>query len=67
MSETKKKDKCVSCWKDTIYDNDLPINLRKHYVESVGQLCEKCYSEIYEIEEEINFIESHDILPKNKH
>ena len=36
------KDCCVLCGKETQYDKETPVNLRKHYVEGVGQLCDHC-------------------------
>jgi hypothetical protein len=40
-------EKCASCGKETPYTIDTPIELRSHYVEGGGQLCEHCYNEIY--------------------
>ena len=45
--QESKKELCVLCWKETIYTKDTPIHQRKCYVEAVGQLCEKCWQEIY--------------------
>lgn len=42
------KDKCVVCGKETEYDKDKHIDLREHYIEGAGQLCEECYKNIYE-------------------
>ncbi len=36
------KDLCVMCYKETPYDNDTPIIIRKNYIEGVGQLCKEC-------------------------
>ena len=54
MCENKKasnqktiNDKCVICHCETDYSHDSHINDRKYYVEGAGQLCEKCYYEIY--------------------
>ena len=41
------KDKCVSCFKKTIYSKYDPINFREHYVEGAGQVCCNCWEKIY--------------------
>lgn len=41
------KEKCVSCGAETPYTINTHIDHRSHYVEGAGQLCEKCYNEIY--------------------
>jgi len=41
------KDKCVSCGCETEYDKETHIDFRNFYIEGAGQLCEKCYKEIY--------------------
>ena len=43
-----KKDKCVSCKKETQYDEFDHIDVRHFYIEGAGQLCPECYSEIYQ-------------------
>ena len=40
-------EKCVSCGKVTEYNKTDHIDLRKNYVEGVGQLCPGCYNKIY--------------------
>ena len=45
--EKRERDKCVSCDGETEYCEDTHIYFRKHYFETVGQLCLKCYGEIY--------------------
>jgi len=40
-------DDCVYCGKETKYPKHMDIDFRMHYVEGAGQLCEKCYDEIY--------------------
>jgi hypothetical protein len=40
-------EKCISCNCDTQVPVDLYIDNREHYVEGAGQLCEKCWLEIY--------------------
>ena len=43
----KKIEICVSCGKETKIDKDQPISNRMLYVEGCGQLCYKCYREIF--------------------
>jgi len=43
-----KFEKCVNCGAETPYLENLPIDLREHYVEGAGQLCKKCFEEIYD-------------------
>ena len=43
----EEKEKCVMCGEETPYTKDTHIDLRKYYIEGAGQLCEKCYNEIY--------------------
>ena len=46
--ETKNnREPCVVCGKDTGYVKETPISQRMNYVEGAGQLCQKCYTEIY--------------------
>ena len=42
-----KVEHCVVCGKPTEYRADMPIDKRECYVEGAGQLCRKCYFEIY--------------------
>ena len=42
-----ENDLCVICGKPTEYRADTPIDKRECYVEGAGQLCRKCYFEIY--------------------
>jgi len=44
----KEVEKCVQCECDTPYLITTPIDERMYYIEGAGQLCEKCYHEIYE-------------------
>jgi hypothetical protein len=39
------KDLCISCGVETPYDFETHIDMRIGYVEGVGQLCSKCYSQ----------------------
>ena len=41
------KDKCVLCGQETSYDFKTPIKQRKFYVEGAGQLCKRCFQELY--------------------
>jgi len=48
MSESDSKyELCVICDTVTKEHEDQHINSRNYYVEGCGQLCEKCYIEIY--------------------
>lgn len=40
-------EKCVVCKKQTNVPIDLHIDLRKNYVEGVGQLCDDCAKKIH--------------------
>ncbi len=42
-----KKEKCVICFDETPYIKNIPIHERRYYVEGAGQLCERCYDQIY--------------------
>lgn len=42
-----EKDCCVICGRPTEYLKSQNIYERNYYVEGAGQLCDKCYSEIY--------------------
>ena len=44
------KEKCVICGKETAYDFQTPISQRAFYMEGAGQLCRKCFCELYERE-----------------
>ena len=41
------KDNCGVCGEKTPYDEFDHIDIRFFYVEGAGQLCAKCYGEIY--------------------
>ena len=43
-TETEKYD-CCGC--DTGIPKDTPISNRKYYIQGSGQLCNKCYTELY--------------------
>ena len=38
---------CINCGDETPYNWFTDINERVHYVEGSGQLCGKCWNEIY--------------------
>lgn len=40
---------CIRCGKPTIYRPNTPITLRRYFVEGSGQLCEKCFYELYPV------------------
>jgi len=40
---------CIRCNKPTPYHPNTPITLRRYYVEGSGQLCEKCFYELYPV------------------
>ena len=42
-----KKDPCVCCGIETQYDEFDHIDFRYFYVEGAGQLCVKCFDDIY--------------------
>lgn len=42
MKKKKGKDKCVSYGGETEYSEDDSLNVRRGYVEGVGQVCGTC-------------------------
>ena len=40
-------EKCVDCGLDTGYSINDHVDSRKNYVEGAGQLCSKCFIEVY--------------------
>lgn len=40
-------ERCVMCDAETKYMSQVPIIQRNYYVEGAGQLCEKCYRNLY--------------------
>ena len=46
-SNSTEQELCVVCWNETEYKKDTPIEERVHYVKGVGQLCHKCWQEIF--------------------
>ena len=45
-------EKCSLCDKETDVPKNMPIDLRKNYVEGAGQLCAGCYNKIYDERED---------------
>lgn len=43
----KNLDKCVICHNSTPYSRNLDVSKRSYYIKGVGQLCEKCYHNLY--------------------
>lgn len=43
----KKMDRCVICGKETKYAKSVPIDERIGYIQGSGQLCRRCFTEIY--------------------
>lgn len=43
------KERCIRCGKETEYDISTPVTVRRRYVEGSGQLCEKCFYELYPV------------------
>lgn len=40
-------EKCVVCNEDTRIPVTMDVSLRATYIEGAGQLCVKCYKDIY--------------------
>jgi len=38
---------CIRCEKPTSYHPNTPITLRRYFIEGSGQLCERCFYELY--------------------
>ena len=43
----EKKECCILCGRLTEIMKDCLISERAHYLEGAGQLCRKCYQELY--------------------
>lgn len=43
-----KKEKCVVCGKETLYNVEQHVDTRFDYIEGVGQLCPRCYNNTYD-------------------
>lgn len=42
-----QKDNCVLCESETKYSKNTNVNERYFYIEGCGQLCARCYSDLY--------------------
>lgn len=40
-------EKCVICQRKNEYIHGVPISERNYFVEGAGQLCKKCYYDLY--------------------
>ena len=49
----EQKEKCVICTDDTPYMRYTHTVSREHYVNGAGQLCKKCWIEIYSDKDEL--------------
>ena len=47
VPKKKEFEKCDLCGELTDIPVDMPIQERKGYIEGAGQLCPKCYFELY--------------------
>ncbi len=43
------KERCIRCGRETAYEVSTPATVRRYYVEGSGQLCEKCFYELYPV------------------
>ena len=43
------KEQCIRCGKETEYDINTPITVRRYFVEGAGQLCEACFHILYPV------------------
>ena len=49
----KIKEKCIVCTDETPYMECTHIDSRECYVDGAGQLCKKCWTEIYSDKDEL--------------
>lgn len=47
MRQNRGNDPCVCCGCDTGVPRDMPIDAREHYILGAGQLCKRCFFELY--------------------
>lgn len=47
LSYNKKYERCVHCGVITDVLKNKPVDIREYYILGVGQLCRKCYIDIY--------------------
>ncbi len=43
------KETCIRCGRETKYEVSSPVAVRRSYIEGSGQLCEKCFYELYSV------------------
>lgn len=43
------KERCIRCGRETEYEVSTPVTVRRYYVECSGQLCEKCFYDLYPV------------------
>ena len=44
------KELCIRCGKETEYDINTPVKVRRYFIEGAGQLCEDCFQDLYAYE-----------------
>jgi hypothetical protein len=44
-----ERERCIRCGVETEYDVSSPVTVRRWYIEGSGQLCEKCFYELYPV------------------
>lgn len=47
IENSRDFEKCVVCGTETSYMPSTSLDNRQFYIEGSGQLCEKCYNELY--------------------
>ena len=61
------KDKCVLCGKETPYDKETHVNMRRGYIEGCGQTCPGgCDQDIYTEVNELLELDIADTEPKGR-
>lgn len=58
------KDRCILCGRATPYETEEEVDNRNLYIEGAGQLCDKCYSNIYGVKKPEKTADIIDILFK---
>lgn len=48
IQREESMERCVLCGCVTDMERDWPISMRKYYIEGAGQLCRRCYVDVYE-------------------